>query len=550
MIGRTNVGGGGGGQTWSIRGWCETVGLSYGLLDDITEADMRTLMTKYASVAYFREWYASEPSMIDQFIANTYAMKWIGLRDYICDKLMAVSDFKTKALASTNWEYILKDHVPVMTSDTAPYGTVTCSYAYSSAFNGYKVFDGDNSTMWITGYDAIYASNAWVAYQFVNPICVRKMHLVSNDNRPSVFHVEASNDNTNWVKLVENYTIPGTNYGCDFYLDIPNDNYYLYYRLYVKTPIYATQTRVNTLQFYGRSLNVSVPSMTSYTAPYGQVSANGDDGGNNSAYSAFSDNGYAWIYRSQSVWIQYQFVRAFRPKFYYLKNAGGNYALTKASLLGSNDGSSWTTLVSEINFSGAYSEAFGIIPTDSDYKYLRITSSNTGSSGGGLTRIKFFCIDYSERTNRTYLYDHGLELVPMSMGVQTGLDGLGTVTEYDTFVTCDCPDYTHDQAPYATDNTINLTSYSEAWMDLDCLDYHPTIGGSFGYLSINTARGFGGSGLVAFNVCQLMDYSSADALVMVDLSSVSGSYYVCGASAVLADSAQRCKINIKEIWLE
>lgn len=405
MIGRTNVGGGGGGQTWSIRGWCETVGLSYGLLDDITEADMRTLMTKYASVAYFREWYASEPSMIDQFIANIYAMKWIGLRDYICDKLMAVSDFKTKALANANWEYILKDHVPVMTSDTAPYGEVFASSNHRD-YPIYQTFDGNNATLWVTNS---IKTNSYVGYKFTNPICVKKFFLLpymASACRVKNYYIEASNDGTNWIRLYTGvYSDSKTNGET---VSISNDNYYLQYRIFVVDGYSSAESiSILTLQFYGRSLNVSVPKMTSNTAPYGQVSANGDDGGNNSAYSAFNDNGYAWVYRSQSVWIQYQFVRAFRPKFYYIKNAGGNFALTKASLLGSNDGSSWTTL-SEINFSGAYSEAFGIISTDSDYKYLRITSNNTGSSGGGLARVNFFGVDYSERTDRTYLYDHGL----------------------------------------------------------------------------------------------------------------------------------------------
>ena len=53
--------------------------------------------------------------------------------------------------------------VPAMTSATAPSGIVTQSGTYGSGYEGWKVFDSSDSTMWIS---ATYQTPAWIGYEF------------------------------------------------------------------------------------------------------------------------------------------------------------------------------------------------------------------------------------------------------------------------------------------------------------------------------------------------------------------------------------------------
>lgn len=459
MIGRTNVGGGGGGQTWSIRGWCETVGLSYGLLDDITEADMRTLMTKYASVAYFREWYATEPSMIDQFIANTYAMKWIGLRDYICDKLMAVADFKTKALASANWEYILKDHVPEMTSNTAPYGTASAS-TVEGANLPFCAFNGTGASWWSS-----YSSNAigqYIQYSFVNPICVRKFYYsFASSHHACDVELSGSNDGTNFTSL-GTFTLP---VGVNNYYSVSNENYYLHYRITCKSAggnhggASTARLVAIRIQFYGRSLNVSVPKMTSDTAPYGEAFGSGIYNINYQKYQAFNEDytSFGWCgVEGYPQYVGYDFGRAIKvlTASVYLKDNSSRTITQNFKFQGSNSGASsdWNDISGSFTYIGYNIKKVYVLNSSEAYRYFRFyLTGGDGSTIGNGYHIQFFGVDYSERTDRTYLYDHGVEVVPLS-GNENAQRGNG-------FLDLQCLG-TYRNAYFITPNGINLTNYS------------------------------------------------------------------------------------------
>lgn len=451
MIGRTNVGGGGG-QTWSIRGWCETVGLSYGLLDDITEADMRTLMTKYASVAYFREWYASEPSMIDQFISNAYAMKWIGLRDYICDKLMAVADFKTKALASANWEYILKDHVPIMTSDTAPYGEVSASGEYST-YLAWKAFDADDATRWMPSNAVV--TNQWIQYTFTNPICIKKVFIKSSvADRLHNFKILASNDNFG-NDSHELYS--GTNTNTTLSIDISNDNYYRTYRLLIIDSNHSAVSGCDTLQFYGRSLNIGVPRMTSATAPYGEVLTGTyvvADAYKPYVYP-FSSEGALPISQSGTQWIGFKFTRpaVIKSVLAYLEWSSGTLTLE-----GSNNGSSWVTIGTV-----SLSAQLGVYYFNNEtlYTHYRIIPVRSGSGTMKIMGLKFFGVDYTERTDIKFLYDHGIlfETISVSGWVYSTNTVLDAIQESNQ-IYLSSGSATTQCYLYATSQKINLNQYN------------------------------------------------------------------------------------------
>lgn len=244
-----------------IKEWCQTIGLSYESLEDITEADMRLLMSKHTSVDYFMEWYNADNSMLDIFTQNAFAMKWIGLNDYIADKLLAISDAESRLLASPYWEYILKDHVPIMTSNTAPYGEAF-SQGTRSGYEAYKCFSGGLSF----GNSSNTSSGAYIGYSFTNPICVKKIKLRTTTSDTIQVILQGTNDKSGtWDDLAE-FSISGADGVKE--VDANNDTYYIHHRIYQKSSTATNAFPMSLLQFYGRSLNVSESSAPTDGRPY------------------------------------------------------------------------------------------------------------------------------------------------------------------------------------------------------------------------------------------------------------------------------------------
>ena len=94
---------------FDYRVWCTEGGVDatqYSSLADVF-ADVlatRKLMTVHASADYLIDAVSDDISTIDDFVANDTAMKWIGLRDYVCDGLTAINGVVAKFLASPYWE--------------------------------------------------------------------------------------------------------------------------------------------------------------------------------------------------------------------------------------------------------------------------------------------------------------------------------------------------------------------------------------------------------------------------------------------------------------
>ena len=274
---------------------------SFSTLDEVfaSEITVRQLMTIHASVDALKEWMIADPSIVDTFVANATAMKWMGLRDYAYDTLTAgVDGLKDKILASDNWEYALKDHVPAMTSNTEPYGTASASTENTSGgtYSAFKAFDNVVSTsdLWCPT-----TVSGWVQYKFTNPINVNIVCIISkynNGGRLNNFKIQASNDGTTWEDLYEGTCKEDSTSALEQYFKFNNEKYYLYYRLYaLDTYVSGGYPNIIKLQFYGRALNVSVPTMTSNTAPYGEASASSE---RRSAYYAFDK-----ILTSDNDWI-------------------------------------------------------------------------------------------------------------------------------------------------------------------------------------------------------------------------------------------------------
>lgn len=180
--------------------------------------------------------------------ADSGAMSYIGLNDYCADTLLSDSTWRTAICNSTYFENVLTAKVPTMTSATTPSGKVSVSSTLTSGsatYKDYYAFDKNNSTKW---YSANNTQVQWIKYEFVNPIRILK-YLVKFDWGRK-YKIQASNDNSNWTDLTNEYTPSTTEEKSEV---INNNNYYKYIRLYAPAPSSSIYIGIQELQFYGRT---------------------------------------------------------------------------------------------------------------------------------------------------------------------------------------------------------------------------------------------------------------------------------------------------------
>lgn len=417
---------------YSIKNLCAKAFKVYSTLNSIPLEDMKHIMKKHASADYFVDWYNADNSMLSQFTINENAMKAIGLSDYLADKLFEIPTAKEELLSSTYWEYILKDKVPTMTSDTTPEGEafVTNTVSESSA---YKAFDNDITKGCIS---AMNPSNWYVGYKFINPICVKKAKVISTTNSPKRYKIQASNDNTTWTD-VSGIITETDNANVNTIVECNNDNYYLYYRIYVIEGFNPAQFRVYILQFYGRSLNVSVPKMTSATTPSGEVSASSfitDVGRAYEPYLAFNDNAIGWHCADDDInnpWIQYNFNKdvVIRYAEAIVSRAKGDFSYTyDIALFGGNSEANLINLNTTVAITSTNKKAFSNVENPIVGKYIRgYVTSNNIHAGEGL-KLQFYGVDYSEPADVKVIPDGALEwygnqVVPMDFDPRNWANG-------------------------------------------------------------------------------------------------------------------------------
>ncbi|MBR2555153.1 MAG: discoidin domain-containing protein [Aeriscardovia sp.] len=523
--------------TWVTLGGLDPT--DYSDLSDVfaDEAAVRRLMLIHASADYLISAVTDDVDVIDDFCANDTAMKWIGLRDYVCDGLTAINGVEAKFLASQYWERYLKDHVPTMTSNTAPYGTASGT-SVNVGNDYWKAFDKNSSTGWISGN----STNSRIIYKFTNPICVKKVSITpiayGGYSRLKDFKVQGSNDGTTWNDLYEGEITSPTDIVT---FEITNNSYYMYYSVLGTT---ANQTNVGIglaeLQFYGRSLNVSVPVMTGNTSPYGECLVTNDSGGA-SAYKAFdNDSSTNWgADISTNAFVGYDFGRNVCIKqFKILPRYLTNLRLKDFKIEVSEDKSTWEEVYSGLIPSASQSEWFYGIVTDANLKsgrYCRLLGVDTYGGNVGLLELQFYGVDYSERefepnTNKKWLYDHGLELEPISEAITTG----GTITFGDDFVTIDRT--VSANLSIATDSAIDLTNYNKLFAIVDT-----TKNSSVALIGCASARNSGVSSMTANKVITSVGAYVKDCL---DISTVDTSQYP------ILNANNTGTFNVKELWLE
>lgn len=477
---------------WLTEGRITT---QYATLEDLltegtqNEKDVRQLMTIHASCDKLVEWYNDSTSdfPLSTFMNSRIAMKWIGLRDYICDKLMAIAEVKTALLGSTHWEYILKDKVPVMTSDTAPEGEVKSGSVYNSSTYAYKAFDGIdylNGDWWASG---INNTNRWLQYKFPRPVKANRFRLYSdNVNQYNMditsdvnVVVKASNDGfIDDIHELGTFVWKYEDNKRDLLEYVNNDGYYLYYRVEIDgfTVRNSSESWVNVseLQFYGRNaFDVSIPSMTSLTEPYGVASGESlqaqydgkwvdgnwafwqksyNDASNNRFYTDLRVDGY----------VQYSFPKPIIPKAFTLtnNNDGAQYYVDRFEIQASKDNSVWVSLGTFENHSGAWhSELWELDnPNNEIYQHFRFYNRDRRGSASIGSRANIFGYEYSELefeqgSTRKYLYDNGVVFE------ETNTRGIVTY-DNDTFTIGDGVSTTSEYPCVTTKNKINLSSYN------------------------------------------------------------------------------------------
>ena len=325
------------GNGGSYEEWIEAGGLnpsSYETLDDLLEDEtaIRTLMTKKEAVDVLARMKGDDLATI---INHRYAAKWVNYREYAFSTLSANAEIKALMDASGMYGMYItvesdgtwqpKGLVPVMTSNTAPYGEVIYSTHHSDYLPWYA-FDNDNvNTNWVNNTSA--SQPHWLGYKFTKPTVVSKILLttirLSTGTRFKDFKVQGSNDNSTWVDVSETLTFPQGTSASEINVtesfDISNLESYLYYRIYTMSGSgdnpNSNVYNVKNLQFYGRQLEALIPPMTSNTAPIGKVSASsyGTQSADSASYAfnGLISNAYNWATEGSSdkQWIQYEFEK-------------------------------------------------------------------------------------------------------------------------------------------------------------------------------------------------------------------------------------------------
>ena len=418
---------------FSWKKWVTAGGLSadgYASFTDVLsdEKAVRQLMTKHESADILAdEMIKNRAGFRAKITASKNAMKWIGLRDYICDKLLADAETQANLLASDHWRYILKDGVPYMTSATSPYGEVETTASAMAPYYAYKVFStpmNQERDSW-----AAPVGEHRIGYRFTNPICVKRVTITNRVQGGTAnrcikdFAVVASNDGKTWDEIGRftgrNYE--GTEAHTDHF-DLKNDKYYLHYALLVLSSHDATYVGIGKMNFYGRSLNISVPAMTSDTAPWGKVIYSSQwDGGSSAGRQAFSGTDSPW-YPSPSdstgkAYIGYAYPTPTRVRqVTFIRHNGNQNEVCVVER--SDDGERWEKASDEIQITvDNETKILNVDASPARYWRIRNTSGSiyvANQGGFNLKKVQFYGVDYSEGDERAYIYDHGVEILPIT----------------------------------------------------------------------------------------------------------------------------------------
>ena len=332
--------------------------------------------------------------------ADADAMALIGKFDYCANKLLSNATWVSAIANSTYFESVLNVKVPTMTSNTAPSGVASASTIYQSGYEAYKIFDGNNSTEWLSQGNP--SGTTWVQYEFPNKVNVRKLKIrnaasasvIIRDNYNNLT-VKGSNDGSTFT-TIGTITFTQTTAGGEGTYNISNTQSYKCYRVEIPISPSVGQVGMSELQFYGRTDTMIplVPKMTSNTTPSGEAGAS-TEYPSTYAYEAFDwDDSSDWA-SSQGTggneYIYYHFPTAKivnGVKFKPFQDRVGTYKILGAHTQNINNAvelySGSTTAYD------TFDEAYFENTTPYEYYYFLIVTSRAANGYCGLRRLQFY----------------------------------------------------------------------------------------------------------------------------------------------------------------
>ena len=470
--------------------WLEAGGVtgSYSSLDDVLadEVALRRLFTVHASVDYMAG-INKENEDVEKIINTDLAAKWINLRDYALDTLYAntiIKGYMDTAdkygygeWVNNNGTWEPKGNVPKMTSNNAPYGTAISSTQYSGYY-AYSAFDNNDSTA--TGDNSSVAtSGSYVGYSFVNPTNIRKVKVslaARSTTRTNSVKIQYSDDNSTWNDATtEALTISTSNIVNE--IEVPNSGYHLHWRIYKVSSSIADRFPLETLQFYGRELSVSVPTMTSNNAPYGEaIYSTQYSSSAGQAFKVFDKQFNAsWMTTEGSTtnqFIGYIFNKPVCAKMVMLCPTYGsdNTLCVKNWKIQARNSTSdeWGTLKEGMFQNTNVGKQYIPLDNDTGYRQYRVLIVDTyNPSYVMVVELQFYGLDYSEKefeegTTKKWLYDHGVELEPMSANV--GNDS-SAISSSGAYTRKDLDSLAYGKTVYNTNAHSGFTTTSVVVMD-------------------------------------------------------------------------------------
>lgn len=432
-------------------GWLAAAGLStssYADLDAVLadEKAVRTLMTKTAAVDYMVAGLEENAEAAAMILANDYVAKWVNYREYAYSSLGAVAAIKSVMdetgkygfyWTCSDGEWQPKGLVPVMTSNTAPYGEAILSANYSDGYEAYRVFNRDNEEIFNSCISKAGTDGYWIGYKFTSPTIVKRLTLTfySGDAVTSgALKLQGSNNGTTWSDITS-FTAQTVFTLQSFNVD--NNTAYMYYRILSSSGThYSTVVKFNyigltELQFYGRQLEALVPPMTSNTAPVGEASASSayfND--SRPAWKAFStetlDNSIGTGYwypniNENNSWLAYDFKNPTIVNAFEMTCAATTAGNVQIKLQAYVNGS-WVDVHTETR-SILASELLSnfkkhIYVFDTDVVAEKWRMMVVGSNTLAAHAAQFYgAPDYD---SRTYIYDHGVEVMEVSIDNDNG----------------------------------------------------------------------------------------------------------------------------------